>query len=299
MNYTKTKETLDNLRNDLIVQFRLANEASDNGSYKAASKILSLALGKADRELLLATKELALPFSGLEQEKKTRSEVEDVKRQVHTLVNKMNEHKRFCDQKYTTLEVIEEKVEAQERIADINHKRDISQQFERSFSQLFKLKEQIEPLVGVEDELNAFLKKVKELRMDGSVSVVDLTKAMNAAYDRLTGGSKEKFDQFTDKMHATHSVPLKLLGSLLVVLGAALVVSAILFAPAVIMAASTGLGIMYLATAGVAAGSSALSIGGASCFFAKTNRMELADIEHDLGNRNFEEHPYTPVAPGA
>jgi len=298
-NYTKTKETLDNLYNDLKEQYKLALEDARLYRYESASEKLSLAQGKADRELLVASKELSLPFSGLDQEKKTRGEVETVYNKINIFMDKIKAQKKICDQNHSTNEVIEELEEAQVRIKALNERRAIAQQYERSFAQLSALKKQKEPLAGVEDELNSFLKKVKELRMDNSVSVTDLTAAMNVAYDRLTGGSKEKFDTFTENMHAQDSLPLKILGATLLILGAALVVSAILFAPAVITAATTGLATIYLATAGVAAASSALSIGGSACFFSKTNRMELAEIEQDLGDRNLEDHHYNHVAPVA
>lgn len=174
--------------------------------------------------------------------------------------------------------------------------RAIIQQYERSYAQLVALKKQPEPFQGVEHELNAFLKKVDESRNDKSISLTDLKRAMDAAYDRLTGGSKETFDAFTNDLYARHSVPLKLLGGALLLLGAALVASAILFAPAVITAATTGLATIYLATAGVTAVSSALSVGGTASFFAKTNRMQLAELEQDLDDANLDDHHYAKVS---
>lgn len=254
-------------------------------------------MGEADRQLVLARQELAIPFSGLEQERQPRAAVEEVYQKINTLLEQIHAQKKIYDREYSTKEVLQEIDEAQERIQLINQNRATAQQYERSFALLLALKNQREPLAGVEEELNVFLKTVKELRRDNSVSITELTHAMNAAYDVLTGGSKETFDNYTHYLHGQDSIPLKMLGATLILLGAALVISAILFAPAVITAAGTSLATIYLASAGVAAASSALSIGGTACFFAKTNRMKLAEMEQNLGNSELDDHHYNPVYP--
>lgn len=296
-NYTKTKNTLDMLYKDLQSQYLSALDDGHNEHYKAASKKIALALGQANGELLLAEKELVVPITELDQERKSREEVIEVRNNIADLLEKMKATKNSYDQKESTNKVLDEIQVAQKRMKVIKEKQAIEQQFDHSYKQLIALTQQEEPFKGVEAELNSFLNKILELKQDNSVSTEDLTKAMNAAYDRLTGGSKEKFDDFTKKLHRQHSIPLKILGTTLIVLGAALIFSAILFAPAIITAAGTGLAAIYFASAGAAVASTALSVGGAACFFSKTNRMELAEQEHNLGDKNLEENHYQHLVP--
>ena len=287
-NYVHTKETLDHLYRNLQSQLKSANADINKKNFKSASKTLSLAKGKAEQELLHAEKELALPSSSsLEQENEARFEVEQLYKNINTLLVEITDQKIICDQNYTTKEFLEELDEEQKRIQKIKEKQITALHYERSFSLLSALQEQKRPLVGVEEELHR----------DGGVSVEALAEAMDAAYVRLTGGSREEFDKFTNRMQAQHSIPLKVLGTALILLGAALIASAILFAPAVITAAGTGLAKVYLATAGTTMAASALSIGGTSCFFAKTHRMQLAEIGHDLGKKNLEDHHYQASYP--
>ena len=295
MNYKKTKETLDNLTVDLNKQFELAQKDFQKGNYENASKILAAAIGQANREVERAKKEELLPDAGLLQEKVTEQEIAESFSQVARQVQVLKERKNSCDKLYGINELVEEFDDALERKQSVEQKRQISVQYERSFIQLQALLRQREPYVGVKDELNLFLKQIKQMKADNAVSTTDLTRVMNAAYDRLTGGNKDKFDAVVNKMHTQHSLPLKLLGATLALLGAALVAAAIFFAPAVLAAASTGLAAAYLATGGVAAASSALSIGGAACFFKKTERMALADSGKELGAHHFENQHYTPV----
>jgi NADH:ubiquinone oxidoreductase subunit 2 (subunit N) len=52
---------------------------------------------------------------------------------------------------------------------------------------------------------------------------------------------------------------------------------------------------MYAATAAVTAASTALSVIGTACFFMKTNKMKLAQMENKLGEKEeFEINHFHP-----
>lgn len=297
MNYKQTKETLDTLHTSLEKQYQSALKDINARKFKEASITLTEALGEADREVTRAKREENLTEVGLVQEDISEEAVKDAYQRVALKVQELQVQKGVCDKFYSIEQFDEEQHDALERKNSVDEKRRVALQYERSYMQLDALKKQPEPYVGVKDELTLFLKQVKQVQADKSVSMPELTQIMNATYDRLTGGSKEKFDSMVNSLNAKHSIPLKLLGASLILLGAALVAAAIMFAPAIITAASTSLATAYLLTAGATTASAALVSGGTATFFAKTDKMKLAEAGKDLNTQDLEQKHYAPVMP--
>lgn len=109
MNFQKTKETLDNLYNDLLAQHQSAQGAMEKEHYKRASQILALALGEADRELTVANKELLLSEPELAEDKVFRSEAEAARVRVTQEIEKLKSIKAVCDSMYSNDAFVEEK----------------------------------------------------------------------------------------------------------------------------------------------------------------------------------------------
>lgn len=299
MNYKQTIETLDNLHTRLEEQLKSAIKFMEDKNYKKAGETLTKGLAEADREVKLAKQEEFLVSSGLPQENIPVQEVLDAYARIEQQVKALKNKKSVCDTNHSIQQFSQEQQEAIERRQTVAQKRTVAQQYERSFAQLFALSKQPEPFVGVKDELSLFLKQVKQMQANNSATTTELTRVMNITYDRLTGGSSERFDKMVNNLDSKQSVSLKLLGTTLALLGAALVAAAVFFAPVVLAAAGVGVGTACLLTGAVTVASSALSIGGASCFFAKTEKMKLAEADKELGNHNFEESHYNSAAVGA
>lgn len=288
MNYKK----LVSLHNGLIEQYAAALRDNDWGDYRLANQKFSLALIQADEDIAIVKEQLAVSNSNPCQDPELEK-VELLYEELIKLRDKIKQQKAISDKRCLS----ELRVGVEDLVHDVKVKenRSIVEEYEHRYRLLLNLKKQKLPLIGVEDELNAFLVKVNQLRKNNSVSLPLLTQAMDVAYDRLTGGSKEKFDAFVKDLYDKHSIPLKILGGTLIVLGAALIISAIFFAPAMFTAASIGLGTIYAASAGAAAVSTALTVGGTACFFAKTKTMELVEAERQLDHANIEAQAYRPA----
>lgn len=296
MIYKQTKETLDNLYTNLDKHFQSALKDMQNEHYKSASNTLAKAIGEYDREMERAEKEEALPNTGLVQDTVPRVVVESDHQRMDQIINEIRALKVECDHKYTNQCFATEQRKAQDRKEQVNEKREAETQFNRSYVQLVKLKQQSEPYEGIKGELDLFLKRAKQIHANKAMSTPELTQVMNATYDRLTGGPKEKFDHMVQKLNTQHSLPLKLLGAALIVLGTALAAAAVFFAPAIITAAGTGLAASLLFTAGTAATSTGLAAGGTACFFHKTEKMKLANAGQELAAKDLEQNHFAPVA---
>ncbi|WP_058534510.1 hypothetical protein [Legionella saoudiensis] len=292
MKYLQTKETLDNLYKKLEEVHKSVKKTVENKHYKTASETLDKAIGEANREVTKAKQEEQLPDPTLSQESVPLEDLEASYERVQKKINELNKLKEFCDTSYSYEQFIEERSDAIKSRTTIQTKRMIDEQYDLSFAQLNALRKQTEPFPGVDSKLNLFLKTIRQLHTDKSVSTQKLTQIMDATYHRLTGGPREPFDNMVDNLNMEHSIPLQILGATLVLLGTALVSAAIFFAPAIITAAGTGLGAASLFSGGVAAVSTALTFGGAACFFSKTKKMELATAGKELGDNNFEQRHY-------
>jgi len=297
----EAKNRLDKLNTYLQEQADLASGKAHDGHFEAASDKLSITIGHAERELALASAEwVSLPSNvasfdePAEDEYHATAEVVGLARKLHQQVAELQTVKESYDLDFTTAELDAERQALNLKEEEVARKAAIQHEFGNSFKQLFELKKQRQPLIGVDDELTYFLTQVKRFKKDKSISTPELTLAMNAAYDVLTGGSQARFDEVTKALHETSSIPLKILGGALLALGFALVASGIFFAPAVIMSTAS-LSTIYAATLATAAVSSALTVGGAACFFKSTPTMQLADTMKPMSHTELENESYEKV----
>lgn len=300
MSLLKAKQRLEALDKYLEKQVEDAKNTALKKQFETASAKLAIAIGKVERELYLAWAEgCALP---LEIASSSAPSDDVLNREITTLTNKIQKQvnearpvQECYDNQFILNKLTEEASAAASKQEYIAFRQQQEIQYCNSFKQLYLLKKQSEPLLGVEDELNSLLMQIKRFKKNGSVPVEDLTKVMNAAYDRLTGGSKEKFETITNEINEKDSTFMKILGATLVVLGLALTISVIFFAPAVITSAAIGLPTIYAATLGAALTTNAFTFSGAACFFTKTPKMQLAATMAPLEHDQLTSDHYEPV----
>lgn len=271
--------------------------STNNKKYEKASNKLATIIGHAQREMILASTEAEASAPSFASSTvplisfQSKEEFAHLSETLNNRVKQLTVDKEGCDASYAAKQLQSEARALYVKEEKIAQQAEHEQYFATSFQKLLALKQQREPWNGVAEELSQLLSHVKKCRRDNTVSVTDLTRAMDAAYHRLTGGSQEAFDKTTKELHSKESLPLKLLGASLIALGLALAASAIFFAPAIIMA-STGLPAIYATTLGAAAASTALTVGGAACFFKHSPRMQLAESMHALEPRDVEVDAY-------
>jgi hypothetical protein len=295
MKFEQTINTLNNLYTELEKQYQIAEKHINNRHYEKASETLSTAIGSAELQITTAQLEETLPGLTLSEAQVPKDVLSATYDNVKQKVKDLRDLKACCDKDASIEHYKDQKLDAIKIRTAMRQEVLIEKQFARRFAQLTALKEQTEPFPGVNINLVHFLNEVQQMKTKNSVSTPELTKIMDVTYKRLIGGPREEYDNVVTNLKAKHSTPLYILGATLALLGVALAAAAIFFAPAVITAA-TGLTAIYLGTASAATASSALSIGGAACFFSSTNRMKLADTCRELGsNKDFETNHYSAV----
>ncbi|MBA2649082.1 MAG: hypothetical protein H0U75_05670 [Legionella sp.] len=279
-------DILNRLFSKLQKEAVVFHQRTKSGSYEEANMRLNQYLVSAERELSYAfsnynthSTEYGDPIA--------RDEVAELMKIINNYITYLKLEKSYV------IEVIAAGLKNNHISLENQYEEKIAveREYYVKLSQLLLLKNEPECYQGVRDELDAFISDIKCFHKNKSMSTIELIEILDVTFARLIGGSEKDFKAYANTLNNSDSIPRKILGAALLILGAALIASAIFFSPAVITSASVGLGLIQASTAAATLASSALIISGTS-FFSKTKSMQLADKMKNLNQPTLDTNHY-------